>query len=159
MSYETHYYASYPVDGGLIATILSMMGVIIFVSMILAILMIVSLWRVFKKAGEEGWKAIIPFYNQYTLYKIVWDTKYFFVTLALIVVLWLSLWLTSLTSIFMILYLACLLALVVIQIKATHKLSKSFGHGGGFTVGLIFLSVVFIPMLGFGTSQYQGKPD
>ena len=33
-------------------------------------LTIVSLWHCFKKAGEKGWKALIPFYNYYTLYKI-----------------------------------------------------------------------------------------
>lgn len=43
----------------------------------IAILVIVAMWKIFQKAGEPGWKAIIPFYNSYTMYKIVWDTKFF----------------------------------------------------------------------------------
>lgn len=38
-----------------------------------------------------------------------------------------------------------------------HKLSKAFGHGIGFTLGLIFLSPIFMLILGFGNSQYIGK--
>jgi hypothetical protein len=37
-----------------------------------------------------------------------------------------------------------------------NDLSKSFGHGVGFTLGLIFLSPIFIPILGFGGSLYVG---
>ena len=38
----------------------------------MAVLMIVAMWRIFAKAGEAGWKAVIPFYNTYILYKITW---------------------------------------------------------------------------------------
>ena len=40
------------------------------VSLIIAILTIIGLWKVFEKAGEAGWKAIIPVYNAYILFKI-----------------------------------------------------------------------------------------
>ena len=32
----------------------------------------------------------------------------------------------------------------------------SFGHGAGFTVGLIFLSLIFYYILAFDSSRYQG---
>jgi hypothetical protein len=35
-------------------------------------------------------------------------------------------------------------------------LAKSFGKSGGYAVGLIFLSFIFIPMLGFGSAKYVG---
>jgi hypothetical protein len=50
------------------------------------------------------------------------------------------------------------LAAAVIGIIDIHKLSKSFGHGVGFTLGLIFLSPIFTLILGFGSSEYIG-PD
>lgn len=37
-----------------------------------------------------------------------------------------------------------------------NDLAKSFGKGIGFTLGLIFLSFIFIPLLGFGDARYEG---
>lgn len=31
---------------------------------------IVAYWFLFEKAGEDGWKALVPFYNSYVLCKI-----------------------------------------------------------------------------------------
>ena len=44
----------------------------------------------------------------------------------------------------------------VIFIIVMNDLSKSFGHGVGFTIGLIFLSWIFMSILGFGSSRYRG---
>ena len=35
------------------------------VSLALSILMIVALWKLFEKAGEHGWAALIPYYSSY----------------------------------------------------------------------------------------------
>lgn len=43
----------------------------------LVVLYIVGMWRIFEKAGESGWKCLIPIYNQYTLFKMFWKTSYF----------------------------------------------------------------------------------
>jgi len=45
---------------------------------------------------------------------------------------------------------------LVFSIWAVNLLSKSYGHGVGFTLGLIFLSFIFIPILGLGESKYIG---
>ena len=37
-----------------------------------------------------------------------------------------------------------------------NDLSKSFGHGVGFTLGLLFLSLIFVYILAFGSSTYRG---
>lgn len=39
-------------------------------SLALSILLIVALWKVFEKAGEKGWKSLIPLYNLYIYCKI-----------------------------------------------------------------------------------------
>lgn len=41
----------------------------------------IGLWILFKKAGEKGWKAIIPFYNSYTLIKIAELNWWYFIIL------------------------------------------------------------------------------
>jgi hypothetical protein len=34
--------------------------------------------------------------------------------------------------------------------------AKSFGKGAGFGIGLALLGIIFWPILGFGSAQYQG---
>ena len=50
-----------------------------------------------------------------------------------------------------------IIAALIIEINEDSKLSKSFGHGAGFTVGLVFLNPIFKLILGFGSSQYVGN--
>jgi len=44
----------------------------------------------------------------------------------------------------------------IIAIILCIDLAKSFGNGVGFGVGLAFLGIIFFPVLGFGSAQYQG---
>lgn len=45
-------------------------ALIFFVPIAIFIFPIAGKWGVFKKAGEKGWKALIPFYETYTMLKI-----------------------------------------------------------------------------------------
>ena len=45
---------------------------------------------------------------------------------------------------------------IVILVLVLHGLSTSFGHGAGFTVGLFFLSIIFLYILGYDSKPYQG---
>jgi hypothetical protein len=47
------------------------------ISIALNILLIVALWKLFEKAGEHGWAALIPYYNSYVLFKISGKKKLF----------------------------------------------------------------------------------
>jgi len=98
----------------------------------IAVVVIAGLWRIFTKAGEKGWKAIIPIYNAYVMLQIVGRPGW-----------WLVLYLIPLVN-------------VIVAIVVINDLSKSFGKGAGFTIGLIFLQFIFVPILGFGDAQYVG---
>ena len=98
----------------------------------LVIFMIAAMWKIFEKAGEEGWQAIIPIYNMYVLLKIVGKPGW-----------WLILMLIPIVN-------------YVFVIWTYNMLSKSFGKDEGFTVGLVLLAPVFVPILGFGPAQYLG---
>ncbi len=106
----------------------------LIVSLIVGIIAVIAIWRVFQKAGQPGWAAIVPIYNLYTLFKITWGNGWFF--------------------------LLMLIPLVnfVIVILTMLKLAKAFGKGGGFAAGLIFLSFIFMLILAFGDSRYYGVP-
>jgi hypothetical protein len=43
---------------------------------------------------------------------------------------------------------------IIIAIIVFNDLAKSFGKGIGFTIGLLFLSFIFLPILAFGKSKY-----
>ena len=101
-------------------------------SLAVAVLTIAGMWKIFEKAGKPGWAAIIPIYNFIVWLEIVGKPWW---------------WL-----------LLCLIpgVVVVIGIWAINLLSLSFGKSTGFTIGLIFLSFIFIPILGFGDAEYKG---
>lgn len=98
----------------------------------IAVLSVIAMWKIFVKAGEEGWKAVIPFYNCYIFYKLTWGNGLYFL-LNLI---------------------PCVN--IVISIITSVKLAKAFGKSTAFAVGLIFLGPIFQLILGFDSSEYKG---
>jgi hypothetical protein len=106
-------------------------GMVIFYLAVL-VLTYAGLWKLFVKAGKPGWAAIIPIYNAIVLIEIVGKPT--------IWVLWLL--------------IPCVN--FVFGIWLLNLLSKSFGKTEGYTVGMIILPFVFIPMLGFGDAKYLG---
>lgn len=146
-------------------------------SLALGILMIVAMWKIFQKAGEKGWKSLIPFYNTYTLYKICWKTLWFWVyllcSLVIIVLAFVMMWdviayatgvagvseetfaltILGLTGVMILLSIP----VMVLQAIQCFKLSKAFGHDVGWFFGLWLVNIVFYPLLAFGDSKYVGK--
>ncbi len=127
------------------------------------VLQIVAWWKIFTKAGEKGWKCLIPFYSQYTQFKITWDTLYFWLMIALVitfvVLMPAAILIGGAAGVLLgLLAVVAYVAAFVVGITATHRLSQAFGHGVGFTLGLLFLQPIFILILGLGGDQYQGNP-
>ena len=106
--------------------------VLIVIVLAVMIFMIAAMWKIYEKAGQPGWAAIVPFYNLYVLLKIVGKPGW-----------WLVLFLIPLVN-------------YVFIIWTYNMLSKSFGKEEGFTVGLVLLGIVFFPILGFGDAKYIG---
>ena len=104
----------------------------LIISLLIALLMIVAMWKVFTKAGQPGWASIIPIYNLYIWCKIVGRPWW-----------WILLMLIPFVN-FIILIILCI------------DTAKSFGKGAGFGIGLALLGIIFWPILGFGSAQYQG---
>ena len=102
------------------------------ISLIVAIVVIVAQWKVFEKAGEPGWASIVPLYNTYTLFKIIYGNGWKFLFLFIPVVN------------------------IYFAIKASINLANVFGEGTGFGLGLLFLAPVFYCILGFGNYEYIG---
>ena len=96
------------------------------------ILMIAACWKIYTKAGQPGWACIIPIYNIYIWCKIVGRPAW-----------WIILMLIPFVN-------------FIVGIVLCIDLAKSFGKGVGFGIGLALLGIIFFPILGFGSAQYQG---
>ena len=99
---------------------------------IMMIILIIANWKIFEKAGIAGWKCLIPFYNTYCMYKLVFGSGWLFLLQLIPIVN------------------------IVISFVFLYKFVTVFGHGLGYMLGLIFLSPVFYLILAFGSSEYEG---
>ena len=146
--------------GGMVGAFAGAMVVVAIVGLIIAILQIIAWWRLFTKAGEKGWKAIIPIYNVYIYMKIIgmsfWKWFIGYLVIGFITgfaqgaqVEWLSL----------ICGIALLVGVLAYAIITARNTAKAFGKGTGFAVGLFFLETIFILILGLGSSEYKGVPS
>ena len=105
---------------GLIMTIvLSVVGLTVLVVW-------VSWFKLFSKAGQAGWKALVPFFNLFVFTKIVEKPAW---------------------------WIAIYLIVPVGYILSALQVSKLFGKNIVFSLGLIFLPLVFFPLLAFGKAQ------
>lgn len=141
----------------LISSMMLLGGIYLILALVWWILQIIANWNIFTKAGEAGWKSLIPIYGDYVSYKIAWQTSYFWLSFILgIVASYVSS--ANLNESIFLTVIATLLRIViaVINIMYCIKLSRAFGHGIGFAIGLILLQPIFLLILGFGSDPYYG---
>ncbi|MBN1694657.1 signal peptidase I [candidate division WOR-3 bacterium] len=105
---------------------------IIIIYLIIGLLMLISMWKIYTKAGKPGWAAIIPIYNLIVLLEIV-DKPLWWIILMLIP-----------------------FVNIVISIIVTVELAKKFGQSVGFAIGMIIIPIIFYPILAFGGAKYKG---
>ena len=126
----------------LVIAAFGILGVIVAIIAVLLVLQIIGMWKVFTKAGEKGWKAIIPFYNMAILYKISGMSPYLvFAYLGLLI---------PIVNFFV------ATAIGIISLYQVINLSKGFNKSTGFTVAIIVVPFIAYLMLGFGDSKYVG---
>lgn len=123
-------------------------------TLIFYVLEIIAWWKMFEKAGEKGWKSLIPVYNFYIYYKISWKTSWFFVALILSIAY--GILGSATTMVPAAVATICSLICAILDIIQSIKLSKSFGHGVPFGLGVWLIQPVFLMIVGFGKSEYKG---
>jgi len=99
----------------------------------IVVVLLAAYWRIFAKAGRPGWVSLIPIYNIVTLLQITGRSGWWILGMCV-----------PLLNIF-------------VAIRLVFELARAFGRGIGFGLGLLLLSPIFVPVLGFGGSQYVGR--
>lgn len=111
--------------------------ILVWVFVILAIYNIIVRWRIYKKAGKHGWAAIIPIYRDVVMYKVCDVSPWFLLLLLVPVIGW--------------------FILMIINIYTKFTLAEGFGKGIGFGFGLWLLGPIFEAILAFSRkSKYVG---
>ena len=131
---------------GLGSSIFSMLAVLIIM-----ILLIIAHWKIFVKAGEAGWKSIIPIYNSMIDFKIASISPWFLILYSAIPLAF------SLASYVKIIQIIVWVASIIFNIWIIDKTRRNFGKSAWFGVGMFFLPIIFIPILGFGSSTFVGN--
>jgi len=98
----------------------------------LSLLIVAAYWIIYERAGQAGWKSLIPFYNMYVLMEISGKPGW-----------WMFLLFIPLVG-------------VVVYLLAMLSLAKRFGRSELFGVGIFLLPMIFLPLLAFGGAQYEG---
>ena len=138
------------------------------------IFLMVCYWFIFVKAGEGGWKILIPIYGDYIKFKIAGCTGRFWVSLILSVATIVlgafglvgaasalaagSVEMLTFSTILFALVVAVLgLIIAIIRVTVHFKTAKAFGQPGVFGLALWLLPVVFYAVLAFSKSMvYKG---
>jgi len=102
------------------------------ISLIVFVVLVVSGWQMYAKARQPGWVSVIPVLNVLGLLKMIGKPYW-----------WALLYLVPVVNVAMHFVVAVLVA-------------RSFGKGFLFGVGLFFLPIVFLPMIGLGDARYVG---
>ena len=102
----------------------------LIVQLVVVVLQIAGMWKVFEKAGQPGWAAIVPCYNIIVLCQVAGKEWWWFFIVVCVP--------------------------IVGQLLVNLALAEKFDQGAGFGIGLTCLPFVFFPILGFGSSVYEG---
>lgn len=117
------------------------LGMFFVVALALWVVSIIALWKVFEKAGEKGWKAIIPFYNYWVLCQIAGRPGWW-----------------SLSIFLSIIPLVGWIVPLVVYVIVALDIGKAFSKSTLFSIlGLIIFSFIGLMILGFGSDKYK-KP-
>lgn len=131
--------------------------ILIAAVIVLDVLFIIAEWRIFKKAGEKGWKSLIPVYKVFLSHHIAGMSHIWFI---LEVICWIieavlefvngvPSWLGLVFGIFTVAFT------VVSEVVHILLLCNRFGKKPAFKVGMILIPSLFFLIIAFGRSEYQ----
>lgn len=125
---DAYDYSSTILGGSMIVS-----GIVWLITIAVSVLVIIAQWKLFVKAGRHGWAALIPFYNTYTMFDIVYGNGISFLKL-----------LIPFYNIY-------------VMIKFYLDFAVCYGQSAAYGIGLWLLSPVFFPLLAFSSdTAYRG---
>ena len=127
--------------GGMIAVL----AIILILTLALGIFIIIGYWKLYKKAGYNGYEAIIPFYSQWVLTKIAGLKEYWFIfSIESIIVYAVDVYALSVLASF---------ASLLFRIGVAYNLKEKFHKNNTWFIFAVLFSGIVIPLLGYSNSE------
>ena len=105
------------------------------IALAVCVFLLVCEWKLFKKAGKPGWACIVPFYNLYVLFDIIYGKGIKFLLLLVPILN------------------------VIISVAVSIRTAQVYGKGTGLGVLNLFFPFIVLPILAFGDAEYKGPVD
>lgn len=138
---------------------------IIIICLYLVCFLVFAFWRLFQKAGEPGWKCLIPIYNLYIYWKIGWKVSRFWIWFfstaigsIIIIILTLTLKENSIIPVIVVSVLWGIYAFYL-QIRMSIVMAHRFKKSAAFGIFLLFLLPIGNLILGYGKADYDKTRD
>ncbi len=122
----------------------------IFGMLLWYLLLALGRWQMFEKMGQPGWKGFIPIYSDYVLYGTCWEVAFFWVALTASA----GCAFGGADSRSLLVSLAGMIG-TALEFLLSLRVSRAFGHGIPFAVGLTLFNPLFVLYLGFGPDRYR----
>ena len=135
-------------DDTVFSIIFVILGIFLLLAIIICIFTVIGQWKMFQKAGEKGWKALIPVYNVYTLCQLTGVNPWWLVIVFVAGVL---------SDLFPLLSMIGSLASLYFSVLLAISTARSYQKEDAYAIGLLFFPPVFYMILGFGKNEYLGK--
>ncbi len=114
--------------------------VLLLIVLPVVVFLIACMWKVFVKAGEPGWKSLIPFYNMWVMAELAGKPGWW-----------------GLAGFLSIIPFVGWIGALIVSIIIYMELAKAFGKEQVFGLLLAFIPIVGFPILAFGSAKYIGK--
>lgn len=117
-------------------------------------------WKILTKAGEKGWKSLIPIYNIFISHHIVGMSHAWFV---IEMIVWVAELVFEIVTaipepVVLVFGIAAGIFTVVSELIHIIKMCNCFGKGTGFKIGMVLVPFVFLMIIAFGKAEYK-KPE
>ena len=117
------------------------------------IVMFISKFGFFRKAGRPLWNVLVPFYSDYVFSEMIYGGKLYFVSsviLNLIGIAGVFAWSQTLLPLYM-------QGEVILFVAAVGGLANVYNKSSGYTLGMVIMPPIFWLLLAFDKSPYT-KP-
>ena len=134
-------------------------GMLIAAAIVWYIFQAIADWKIFAKAGEPGWKSLIPIYNVIVEFRLCWSSSMGAVYIVSAFCANFLAFGENVANWRMIIAGILVVVMVVLYIMQSLKLARAFGKGTGFGICLLLFGPIARLVLGFGSARYVGNPD
>ena len=122
-----------------------------------AVLAVIGRWLLFRKAGKPGWHSIIPLLSDFQEFNICWKGGKFLLVLLLTAAAGVCTSMGKDNTWPMVAAGVAGLWVLVIHLRESLKLARSFGKGTLAGILLFFFDRLGRIVLGFSSAKYVGK--